>query len=48
MTTNAQTGLAKDNSVLRTIVKQAEQNLGVYGNVTSVGRVVVGDRVELI
>jgi uncharacterized protein YcbX len=48
MTTNAQTGLAKDNSVLRTIVKEAQQNLGVYGNVTSAGRVMVGDRVELI
>lgn len=48
MTTNAQTGLAKDNSVLRTIVKEAQQNLGVYASVASAGRVAVGDRVELI
>lgn len=48
MTTNAQTGLAKDNSVLRTIVKEANQNLGIYANVTSAGRVSEGDSVELI
>lgn len=48
MTTNAQTGLPKDNSVLRTIVKEGKQNLGVYANVTSAGRVSEGDRVELI
>ena len=48
MTTNAQTGLAKDNSVLRTIVKEGDQNLGVYANVTKTGQVSEGDRVELI
>ena len=48
MTTNAQAGLPKDNSVLRTIVKEAEQNLGVYANVSSAGRVSQGDAVELI
>jgi len=48
MTTNAQSELAKDNSVLRTIVKEAKQNLGVYANVSSAGRVAEGDRVELI
>jgi len=48
MTTNAQTGLPKDNSVLRTIVKEAQQNLGVYANVSSNGQVSEGDRVELI
>jgi len=48
MTTNAQKGLAKDNSVLRTIVKQAEQNLGVYASVSSIGQVSEGDRVELL
>jgi uncharacterized protein YcbX len=48
MTTNAQAGLAKDNSVLRTIVKEAKQNLGVYANVTSSGKVCEGDRVELM
>ena len=48
MTTNAQAGLAKDNSVLRTIVKEGNQNLGVYANVTRAGQVSEGDRVELI
>ncbi|HEY6233185.1 MAG TPA: MOSC N-terminal beta barrel domain-containing protein [Pyrinomonadaceae bacterium] len=48
MTTNAQTGLPKDNSVLRTIVKEAEQNLGVYASVSLAGRVAEGDRVEVI
>ncbi len=48
MTTNAQAGLPKDNSVLRTIVKEGEQNLGVYANVASAGQVVEGDRVELM
>ena len=47
MTTNAQTGLAKDNSVLRTIVKEAKQNLGVYASVVGYGRVSEGDEVEL-
>ena len=48
MTTNAQAGLAKDNSVLRTIVKDAKQNLGVYANVIGCGRVSEGDEVELL
>jgi uncharacterized protein YcbX len=48
MTTNAQAGLAKDNSVLRTIVKEGKQNLGVYASVVVAGQVAEGDRVELI
>ncbi|HEY3040882.1 MAG TPA: MOSC domain-containing protein [Pyrinomonadaceae bacterium] len=48
MTTNAQTGLPKDPSVLRTIVKDAAQNLGVYANVVTEGQVSEGDRVELL
>lgn len=48
MTTNAQDGLAKDPSVLRTIVKEAEQNLGVYANVVKKGDVREGDSVELL
>ena len=48
MTTNAQAGLAKDNSVLRTIVKEGDQNLGVYANVALSGQVREGDRVELM
>ena len=48
MTTNAQACLPKDPSVLRTIVKEGNQNLGVYASVAGDGRVAEGDRVELI
>ncbi|HKP47470.1 MAG TPA: MOSC N-terminal beta barrel domain-containing protein [Pyrinomonadaceae bacterium] len=48
MTTNAQAGLAKDLSVLRTIVKEADQNLGVYANVSRPGAVRLGDTVQLL
>ena len=48
MTTLPQGDLVKDSSVLRTIVRDAAQNLGVYATVVSPGRVAVGDAVELI
>jgi uncharacterized protein YcbX len=48
MTTNAQKELAKDPSVLRTIVREANQNLGVYASVARNGGVREGDQVELI
>jgi len=48
MTTHAQAGLPKDPSVLRTIVRDADQNLGLYASVVESGTVSVGDRVELI
>ena len=48
MTTHAQDGLPKDPSVLRSIVKDAEQNLGVYASVIKRGRVGAGDVVELL
>lgn len=48
MTTHAQEGLPKDPSVLRSIVRDAGQNLGVYGSATSTARVRVGDAVELL
>jgi uncharacterized protein YcbX len=48
MTTHAQNGIPKDPSVLRSIVKDADQNLGVYATVVTSGRVCVGDEVELI
>jgi MOSC domain-containing protein len=47
MTIQAQTGLAKDPSILRTIVRDADQNLGIYANVVESGGVKVGDQVEL-
>jgi hypothetical protein len=48
MTTHAQADLPKDPSVLRTIVKDADQNLGVYASAIISGQVSEGDRVELI
>jgi uncharacterized protein len=47
MTIQAQRGLAKDPSVLRTIVRDADQNLGIYASVVTPGDVRVGDLVEL-
>jgi uncharacterized protein YcbX len=48
MTTHAQKDLPKDPSVLRSIVKEANQNLGVYASVIRSGRVSEGDEVELL
>ena len=48
MTTQPQERLAKDPSVLRTIVASAGQNLGAYANVARAGRVAVGDSVTLV
>jgi hypothetical protein len=48
MTTQAQPGLPKDPSVLRTIVRDGNQNLGVYASVVSPGAVRIGDRVEIV
>ena len=48
MTTHAQAGLPKDPSVLRSIVKDADQNLGIYASVVSAGRVAVNDSVALL
>ena len=47
MTIAAQGDLPKDPSVLRSIVKDSEQNVGVYASVTTPGRVRIGDIVEL-
>ncbi len=48
MTAHAQANLPKDPSVLRSIVRDADQNLGIYGSVVSSGRVAVNDTVELL
>jgi uncharacterized protein YcbX len=48
MTTQAVDELPKDPSVLRTIVRDANQNLGVYATVAQPGAVAVGDAAELI
>jgi uncharacterized protein YcbX len=46
MTMQAQRELPKDPSILRSIVKDANQNLGIYANVVSPGDVRVGDLVS--
>jgi MOSC domain-containing protein YiiM len=43
----AQANLPNDPSVLRTIVREAGQQLGIYASVIHPGRVAVGDVVEL-
>lgn len=48
MTTQQQKGIPKDPSILRTIVKHGDQNLGSYANVVVAGDVSVGDQVELL
>ena len=48
MTTHEHCGLPKDPSVLRSIVKDANQNFGVYASVLHEGRVSVGESVELV
>jgi uncharacterized protein YcbX len=47
MTAQAQGDLPKDPQVLRTIVRAADQNVGVYAHVVAPGQVAVGDVVEL-
>ena len=46
MTTQPQADLAKDPGVLRTVVRHAAQNVGVYASIVTAGRVAVGDAVE--
>ena len=48
MTMHAQAELPKDPSVLRTIVRAAEQCLGIYGSAIESSHVRVGDVVELL
>jgi uncharacterized protein YcbX len=48
MTTLEQEGLRKDPSVLRTIVREAAQNLGIYADVAQGGKIAIDDPVALI
>jgi uncharacterized protein len=48
MTIQAQDGLPKDPKILRTIVRDAGQNLGVYASVNAPARVSAGDAAELL
>lgn len=45
--TRAQDELKDDKSILRSIVRQADQNLGIYGSIAGSGRLQVGDEVWL-
>ena len=47
MTMQAQKNLAKDPSILRSIVKDARQNFGIYASVVTAGEVRAGDVVEV-
>jgi uncharacterized protein YcbX len=48
MPTHAQADLPRDPSVLRTIVRKANQSLGLYASVIEAGSVATGDPVELV
>ena len=48
MITRPQPGLGFDKGVLRTVVREADQNLGVYADVVEPGEVKVGDEILLI
>ena len=48
MTIHEQRELPKDESIFRTITKEAGKNLGAYARVLKPGEVRVGDLVELI
>ncbi|MCW5621329.1 MAG: MOSC N-terminal beta barrel domain-containing protein [Burkholderiales bacterium] len=45
--TRAQPSFPADKSVLRTVVKEADQNVGVYGLIVQGGRVRIGDPVQV-
>jgi MOSC domain-containing protein YiiM len=47
MTLAATGDLPKDPSVLRTIVRESDQNVGVYASVAGEGSVEVGDPIEV-
>lgn len=44
--TRRQKDLPFDKSMLRTVIKEAEQNLGIYGSILADGMLHVGDQVE--
>ena len=48
MVTRAFAGLPEDRSIMRTLVRENRQSLGVYGTVVEPGEVKVGDRLEWI
>ena len=47
-TTRAQPTLRHDKTILRTVVKDADQNVGVYGMIETTGQIKVGDPVSIV
>ena len=45
--TRAQPGMKADTGVLRTVVRHADQNVGVYGTIAATGSLRVGDLVQV-
>ena len=48
MITHAFADLPRDPELLRTVVKEADQTVGVYARVLTPGRVAVGDALRLL
>jgi hypothetical protein len=48
MITHGFDDLPRDTALLRTVVREAAQNVGVYARVVRPGRVAVGDAVSLV
>jgi uncharacterized protein YcbX len=48
MITHAFDDLPLDPGLMRTVVREANQNIGVYGRIERAGRIRVGDSVELL
>lgn len=48
MTTRSQPGIPEDRRIMRTLVSECAQNLGLYATVVAAGRVAPGDPVELV
>lgn len=46
--TRRQGELSADTTLLRSIVRHADQNLGVYGNILKTGQIKMGDEVRLV
>lgn len=47
MITRSSPGLPADRALMRTVVREADQDLGVYATVTRTGRIRVGDEVSI-
>jgi uncharacterized protein YcbX len=48
MTVHAQGDLRRDRTILRTLIRETGQNLGVGATVVNGGTVAVGDPIELL